>query len=106
MRGCGILGFNGCMYCMDFVTGETLFQFSTASLVRSVILEMFVNRERIRMEMQRHADNWIARIKLAPGWCFYSFEVDGKARWDRDAGKMKDQDGRPCSLAVISTRLK
>jgi hypothetical protein len=101
-----VLGLNGRMYCTDIITGETLFQLSTTSLVRSVILEMLVNRERIRMQMQRHADSWIARIRLTPGWCFYRFEVDGKARWDRDAGKMKAQDGRPCSLAVISTRLK
>jgi hypothetical protein len=90
------------MYCTDFVTGETLFQFSATGMVRAVILETFANRERIRLQMQRHADNWSARIKLAPGWCFYRFEVDGKFRWDRDAGKMKSQDGCPCSLAVIS----
>jgi len=94
------------MYCTDFVTGETLFQFSTANVVRSVILETLVNHKRIRLQMQRHADNWIARIKLAPGWCVYSFVVDGKARWDRDAGKMKARDGRPCSLAVISGKFQ
>ena len=106
MRRDGLSGLNGHMYYTDFITGETSFQLSTAGLVRSVILEMFINRERIRLQMQRHADKWIARIKLAPGWCVYSFEVDGKAQWDRDAGKMKAQDGRPCSLAVISTRFK
>lgn len=94
------------MYCTDFITGETLFQLSATGMVQAVILETFANREQIRLQMQRYADNCIARIKLAPGWCVYSFEVDGKARWDRDAGKMKNQDGRPCGLAVISIRLK
>jgi hypothetical protein len=95
------------MYYTDFVTGETLFKFSAARIARSVVLEAFANRgERIRLQMQRHANNWIARIKLAPGWCVYRFEVDGKAQWDRDTGKMKARDGRACSLAVISTPLK
>jgi hypothetical protein len=100
-----ISGFNENMYCTDFLTGETLFQFSMAGRARSVILETFANRGRIRLQMKQHCGKWIARIKLAPGWCLYSFEVDGRPRWNRDAGKMKTQNGRPCSLAVISTKL-
>jgi hypothetical protein len=90
------------MYCTDFATGKTLFQISAPAAVRSVILEAFANRKRLRVRMQRRANNWIAQLKLPSGWCFYRFEVDGKTHWDRTVGKMKTDDGRPCSLALIS----
>jgi hypothetical protein len=103
MRQRATLRFNRRMYCTDFVTGETLFQFPAPDTARSVVLETFANRKRLRVRMQRCANDWIAKLKLPSGWCFYRFEVDGKVQWDRHAGKMKTQDGRPCSLAVIST---
>jgi hypothetical protein len=89
------------MYCTDSVTGETLFQFSARGMARSVVLEAFANHQRLRVQMQRCASNWIARLKLPSGWCIYRFEVDGKTQWDRQTGKMKTHDGRPCSLAMI-----
>ena len=94
------------MYCTDVVTGETLFQLSAPAAARAVVLEAFADRKKLRVQMQRCASRWIARLKLPSGWCIYRFEVDGKAQWDRAAGKMKTRDGRPCSLALISTRLK
>lgn len=94
------------MYCTDFATGETLFQLSAPEAARSVFLEAFANHKQLRVQMQRCARNWIARLKLPSGWCIYHFEVDGKIQWDRASGKMKTQDGRTCSLAVISTGFK
>ncbi|HVU07516.1 MAG TPA: hypothetical protein VHG89_03120 [Verrucomicrobiae bacterium] len=94
------------MYCTDVVTGETLFQFSATRAARSVVLETFANRKRLRVQMQRCANDWIAKLKLPSGWYFYRFEVDGKIKWDRAIGKMKTRDGHPCSLAMISTGLK
>lgn len=91
------------MYCTDFVTGETLFQFPARRAARSVVLEAMANGKRLRVQMQRRANDWIANLKLPAGWCFYHFEVDGKTQWDRATGKMKTEDGRPCSLAMIST---
>ena len=73
---------------------------------RSVILETFANHQQLRVRMQRCANDWIAKLKLPSGWCIYRFEVDGKTQWDRDAGKMKTRDGRPCSLAMISNGSK
>ncbi|MEI9960189.1 MAG: hypothetical protein WDM76_03365 [Limisphaerales bacterium] len=99
-------GFNAVMYCTDFVTGETLFQFPAPRPARSVVLEAFANHKRLRVRMQRCASDWIARLELPSGWYIYRFEVDGKAEWDRAAGKMKTQDGRPCSLAMISSNPK
>lgn len=90
------------MYCTDFITGETLFQFPDSGSPRQVFLEAFADGKRLRIRMQRRTRDWIARIKLPAGWCFYCFDVDGKVRWDRDTGKMKTQDGRACSLALIS----
>src|SRR5258708_4204159 len=94
------------MYCTDFVTGETLFQFPASRRTRLVFLEASANGKRSRVRMQRRARGWVARVKLPSGWCFYHFEVDGKARWDRDAGKMKTEDGRACSLALIANNAK
>ena len=91
------------MYCTNFATGETRFQLSAPAAVRMVILEAFANGKRLRVRMQRRANDWIAQLKLPSGWCFYRFEVDGKTQWDRAVGKMKTRDGRPCSLALIST---
>ncbi len=94
------------MYCTDSVSGETLFQFPAANPARSVILEAFANRKRLRVQMRRRANDWIAKLKLPAGWYFYRFEVDGKTKWDRAVGKMKTQDGRPCSLALIQNGFK
>ena len=69
-------------------------------------MEAFANQTRLRVRMQRRARDWVAWIKLPSGWCFYHFEVDGKARWDRDTGKMKSNDGRVCSLALITINTK
>ncbi|HEY4415045.1 MAG TPA: hypothetical protein VGO57_05070 [Verrucomicrobiae bacterium] len=98
-----VFRFNLSMYCTNFNTGKTLFQLSAPAAVRSVILEAFANGKRLRVRMQRSANDWIAQLKLPSGWCFYRFEVDGKTQWDRAVGKMKTRDGRPCSLALIST---
>ncbi|HEV2695064.1 MAG TPA: hypothetical protein VG347_19370 [Verrucomicrobiae bacterium] len=89
------------MYCTDVITGETRFQFPAPRAARSVILEAFTGQKQLRVRMQHRAGEWIARLKLPSGWCFYRFEVDGKTQWDRACGKMKTQDGRPCSLAMI-----
>ncbi len=89
------------MYCTDSTTGETLFAFAASTLARQVVLEGFTDNERVRVRMRRKSKRWTARVALSPGWFFYRFEVDGKTRWDRDAGRMKMQDGRPCSLALI-----
>lgn len=75
-------------------------------MARSVVLEAFANRKRLRVRMQRGAGNWIAKLKLPSGWCIYRFVVDGRMRWDRQVGKMKTHDGHPCSLAMISTAFK
>ena len=82
-------------------TGETLFQFSGRDTARSVVLELHAGSRRLRVQMKRLARDWVARLKLSPGWLVYRFEVDGKPHWDRASGKMKAQDGRPCSLAMI-----
>jgi hypothetical protein len=94
------------VYCTDFITRETLFQFPARPAARSVILEIYAAQQPRRVPMQRRADHWIARVKLPIGWWIYRFEVDGKPQWDRAIGKMKTRDGRPCSLAMISTGLK
>ena len=89
------------MYCTDATTGETLFHFSARKTARDVVLEMFTEGRRLRVRMERSARDWVARAKLPGGWCFYRFEVDGKPQWDRTVGKMKTEDGKPCSLAMI-----
>jgi hypothetical protein len=94
------------MYCLDALTGETLFQFPAPATAGTVILEAFINTTRLRVPMQLCGNDWIARLKLPVGWCFYRFEVNGRAIWDRAVGKMKTSDGRPCSLAQISASRK
>jgi hypothetical protein len=89
------------MYCTDAVTGLTEFAFPGVRAAREVFLECFTERNHFRVPMRREATRWIARLALAPGLLFYRFEVDGKARRDRQRGKLKTQDGQPCSLAVI-----
>ena len=94
------------MYCTDATTGETLFHFPARERACSVVLEMFAEGRRLRVQMERSARDWVARLKLPCGWCFYRFEVDGKPHWDRAVGKMKTRDGQPCSLAVIPVTTK
>jgi hypothetical protein len=89
------------MYCTDSVTGVTEFAFPGLHAAREVFLECFIGRNHFRVPMRRQASQWIARLTLAPGLLFYRFEVDGKARRDRNRSRMKTQDGQPCSLAVI-----
>jgi hypothetical protein len=93
--------FNLRMYCTDSVTGVTEFAFPGLHAAREVFLECFIGRNHLRVPMRRQASQWIARLTLAPGLLFYRFEVDGKARRDRNRSRMKTQDGQPCSLAVI-----
>jgi hypothetical protein len=106
MQSFALSGFNGPMDWTDFVTGETLFQFPAPATASSVILGAFINVRPMRVQMQRCANDWIARLKLPAGWCFYRFEVDGRAVWDCAVGKMKTNDGRPRSLALIAGNLK
>jgi hypothetical protein len=93
--------FNPRMYCTDSVTGVTEFAFPGLYAAREVFLECFTERNHFRVPMRRQASHWIARLTLAPGLLFYRFEVDGKARRDRNRSRLKTQDGQPCSLAVI-----
>lgn len=95
------MSFTPRMYCTDSVTGVTEFAFPALHAAREAFLEGFSERNHFRVPMRRQASQWIARLTLAPGLLFYRFEVDGKARRDRNRSRMKTQDGQPCSLAVI-----
>jgi hypothetical protein len=95
------MGLNHGMYCTDSLTGVTEFAFPGMRAASEVFLECFTERGHLRVPMRREATKWIARLALAPGLLFYRFEVDGKARRDRNRSRMKTQDGQPCSLAVI-----
>jgi hypothetical protein len=90
------------MYCNDADTGRTLFVLPTRVGMRKVMLEGFSENQKFRVPMRRKARNWFVRLAIMPGWFVYRFEVDGRAKWDRDVGKCKSADGRACSLAVIS----
>jgi len=89
------------MYRTDVMTGETVFALRQPSKAREVVLEGFSDRGPLRVPMSHEAAGWVARIALAPGWFFYRFNVDGRARHDRSAGKLRSADGHPWSLALI-----
>ena len=89
------------MYFTDSVTGLTEFAFPGLHAAREVFFECSTERGHVRVPMRREATKWIAQLALAPGLLFYRFEVDGKARRDRNRSRLKTQDGQPCSLAVI-----
>jgi hypothetical protein len=96
------------MYRMDDSTGETVFALrnrSGTSQAREVLLEGFSEHGPLRVPMRREAVGWVARLAITPGWFFYRFCVDGRAKWDRGAGRMRAADGRPWSLAVIHSSL-
>src|SRR5262245_61875258 len=90
------------MYCTDAITGETRFELSAANGVREVILEFLNGGETRRVPMRRERSRWIAHLALAPGWVFYRFNLDGRPRWDRQAGSLCAGDGLRYSLAVIN----
>jgi hypothetical protein len=68
---------------------------------RRVTLEGFGDSKCLRVRMRREENGWSAKVRLGAGWFFYRFIVDGKSKWDRDAGKCKTQVGRACSVALI-----
>jgi hypothetical protein len=89
------------MYCIDFTTGETVFSFPATPSANEVVLECFADHKLFRIKMERETGKWIARLLLTPGLWFYRVLVDGRARWDRGAGKLKTIDGSLCSFALI-----
>ena len=96
------IGFNPGMYQPDVVTGETIFSHKPAQPAQRVVLVGQADDAECRIEMHREQDCWLARVKLKARLFVYRFEVDGRARWDREAGKVKFPDGKAWSLAVIA----
>ena len=90
------------MYRTDSATGETEFALDARDGTREVVLEGFSETERLSIPMRRAAGGWVARIAVHPGWFFYRFCIDGRARWDRSAGKLRTTDGSAWSLALIN----
>jgi hypothetical protein len=89
------------MYQMDAATGETVFALAELAGAREVVLEGFSETERLRVPMRRGGAGWMTRIAVNPGWLFYRFCVDGRARWDRGSGRLRSTDGGTWSLALI-----
>lgn len=94
------------MYCTDAVTGETRFELPRPVTVhaREVFLECFNLRETFRVPMIQDHARWTACMDLPTGWFFHRYHVDGRPRWDRDAGTMRTSNGARCSLAIINHR--
>lgn len=90
------------MYRTDVRTGETVFALPQPTGAYEVVLEGFSEQGPLRVLMSPEASGWVARLALAPGWFFYRFCIDGQARYDRSAGKLKSADGQAWSLALIS----
>lgn len=89
------------MYRNDTTTGETEFALESGDGAREVVLEGFSENGQMRVPMRREARGWVTRVAVAPGWFFYRFCIDGRARWDRTAGKVRTADGTAWSLALI-----
>lgn len=98
-----ILCFKESMYRNDTLTGETEFALDADAGAREVVLEGFTETERLRVPMRRGGRGWVARITVDPGWFFYRFSIDGRARRDRSGGKLRTADGESWSLALISS---
>ena len=94
--------FKECMYRTDVRTGGTVFALPQPAGARKVVLEGFSDQGPLRVPMSHEAAGWVARLALAPGWFFYRFSIDGRARHDRSAGKLKSADGQSWSLALIN----
>lgn len=93
------------MYCVNQTTGETIFRTHQPG-ARSVVVIATSEKapaRRLPMQSQSRSGRWEIRVNLPVGWLFYAFEVDGRLRWDRDAGKLRTSSGQPCSLALITT---
>ena len=90
------------MYQTDARTGETIFSHKPMQPARRVFLVAQTDQSERRVQMQRQKDRWTTRLKLRTALFIYRFEVDGRALWDRDAGKVKFTDGNAWSLAVLS----
>lgn len=96
-----IVCFKESMYRNDTLTGETEFALDADAGAREVVLEGFTETERMRVPMRRADCRWVARIVVVPGWFFYRFSIDGRARRDRSGGKLRTADGESWSLALI-----
>lgn len=90
------------MYQTDVLTGETVFSHKPSQRARQVFLVAQTDQSERRVKMQRQKGRWTTRLKLRTALFIYRFEVDGRALWDRDAGKVKFTDGNAWSLAVLS----
>ncbi len=94
--------FHADMYQLDATTGETVFSHKPPQLARRVFLVGQSNQSERRIEMHQQDGHWTTRLKLRAALFIYRFEVDGRALWDREAGKIKFADGKAWSLAVVS----